>query len=101
MKAILQNLKTGETFLEEVPVPLLSRQSIVIKTSTTLVSTGTEKMLVDFGRAGLIGKIKKQPDKVKLVMNKVKTDGLLATYESVQSKLNQPIPLGYCNVGKI
>src|SRR5207253_3022530 len=70
-------------------------------TSKTLVSTGTEKMLVDFGRSGLIGKIKKQPDKVKMVLSKIKTDGLLATYESVQSKLDQPIPLGYCNVGKI
>src|SRR5262245_9704663 len=101
MKAVLQNLKTGETTLDEVPVPLLNPQSILIKTSTTLISSGTEKMVVDFGRSGLIGKIKKQHDKVKLVINKIKTDGLLSTYESVQSKLDQPIPLGYCNVGKI
>ncbi len=101
MKQILQNLKSGETFLENVPVPLSTPQSIVIQTTRTLVSTGTEKMLVDFGRSGIIGKMKKQPDKVKMVLNKVKTDGLLATYESVQSKLDQPLPLGYCNVGTV
>ena len=101
MKQVLQNLKTGETSIEEIPVPMLDSHSIVIKTRRTLVSSGTEKMLVDFGRAGIIGKIKKQPDKVKMVLDKVKSDGLLATYESVQSKLDQPISLGYCNVGKI
>nr|MDQ2993346.1 bi-domain-containing oxidoreductase [Pseudomonadota bacterium] len=101
MKQILQNLKSGATFLEDVPVPLATSQSIVIQTSRTLVSTGTEKMLVDFGRSSLLGKMKKQPDKVKMVLNKIKTDGLLATYESVQSKLDQPLPLGYCNVGTV
>jgi len=101
MKQILQNLKTGKTFVEDVPVPLATSKTIVIQTTMSLVSTGTEKMLVDFGRAGLIGKMKKQPDKVKMVLNKIKTDGLLTTYESVQSKLDQPLPLGYCNVGQI
>lgn len=101
MKQVLQNLKSGETFLEEVPVPFATAQSIVIQTTRSLVSTGTEKMLVDFGRAGIIGKMKKQPDKVKMVLDKIKTDGLLATYESVQSKLDQPLALGYCNVGTV
>ncbi len=101
MKQILQNLKSGETFVEDIPVPLPNKQSIIVKTSTTLVSTGTEKMVVDFGRSGLIGKIKKQPDKVKMVLSKIKTDGLVSTYEAVQSKLDQPLPLGYCNVGKV
>lgn len=101
MKQILQNLKTGETTLEDVPVPMINSTTLLIQTSKTLVSTGTEKMLVDFGRSGIIGKIKKQPDKVKMVLDKIKSDGLLATYESVQSKLDQPIPLGYCNVGKV
>jgi predicted dehydrogenase/threonine dehydrogenase-like Zn-dependent dehydrogenase len=101
MQQVLQNLKTGETSIENIPVPLLDSYSMMVQTQKTLVSSGTEKMLVDFGRAGIIGKIKKQPDKVRMVLDKVKADGLLATYESVQSKLDQPIPLGYCNVGKI
>ena len=101
MKQVLQNLKTGETSIEDIPVPMLHAQSIIIQTQKTLVSSGTEKMLVDFGRANIVGKIKKQPDKVKMVLDKIKSDGLLATYESVQSKLDQPIPLGYCNVGRV
>lgn len=101
MKQILQNLKSGETFVEDVPVPLVGRQSMVVKTTASLISTGTEKMLVDFGRSGMVGKIKKQPDKVKMVLTKIKTDGILSTYEAIQSKLDQPLPLGYCNVGRI
>src|SRR5262245_52164890 len=101
MKQVLQNLKTGETAIEDIPVPQVNSRSVLIKTRNTLVSTGTEKMLLDFGRAGPIGKIKKQPDKVKMVVDKIKSDGLLETYKSVKSKLDQPIPLGYCNVGKV
>jgi predicted dehydrogenase/threonine dehydrogenase-like Zn-dependent dehydrogenase len=101
MKQILQNLRSGETFVEDVPTPLSTHQSLLIQTARTLVSAGTEKMLVDFGRSGILGKMKKQPEKVKMVIDKVKTDGLLTTYESVQSKLDQPLPLGYCNVGKV
>ena len=59
MKTILQNLKTGETIVENAPVPALGAHALLVKTTTTLISTGTEKMLVDFGRSGLIGKIKK------------------------------------------
>ena len=101
MKTILQNLKTGETIVENAPVPALGAHALLVKTTTTLISTGTEKMLVDFGRSGLIGKIKKQPDKVKMVLSKIKTDGLKTTYDAVQNKLDQPISLGYCNVGRI
>jgi predicted dehydrogenase/threonine dehydrogenase-like Zn-dependent dehydrogenase len=101
MKQILQNLKTGVTYVEDVPSPVPGKDSILIQTINTLISTGTEKMLVDFGRAGLIGKIRKQPDKVRMVLDKIKTDGLVTTYQSVQSKLEQPLPLGYCNVGYV
>ena len=72
-----------------------------IQTTKSLVSVGTERMLVDFGKAGWIDKERSQPDKVKMVLEKVKTDGLSATYDAVKSKLDQPLPLGYCNVGKV
>ncbi len=74
---------------------------VLIKTSRTLVSLGTERMLVEFGKANLIQKAKQQPDKVKMVLNKVKTDGLKPTMDAVLNKLNQPLPLGYCNVGVV
>ena len=99
MKQIVQNFKTGETLLEEVPVPSLKAGHVLIKTTKSMVSLGTERMLVDFGNANLLQKARQQPEKVKMVLEKIKSDGLLATYENVMNKLDFPIPLGYSNVG--
>lgn len=101
MKQIIQNLKTGETILEEVPAPLVKAGQVLIKTTKTLVSLGTERMLVEFGKASLIQKARQQPEQVKMVLDKIKTEGLLPTLEAVFNKLNQPLPLGYCNVGEV
>jgi predicted dehydrogenase/threonine dehydrogenase-like Zn-dependent dehydrogenase len=101
MKQILQNLANGETLLVDIPSPRVVHGHALIQTTTTLVSVGTERMLVEFGKANLIDKARSQPDKVKMVLGKAKTDGLLATYDAVKSKLDQPLPLGYCNVGQI
>ena len=101
MKQIIQDLKNGKTILEEVPVPLLKTGTVLIKTTKTLVSLGTERMLVDFGKANYFQKAKQQPDKVKMVIDKIKSDGLRPTLEAVFNKLGKPLPLGYCNVGKV
>lgn len=101
MQQIFQNLSNGETILEEVPYPQEIEGHALIQTAKSLVSSGTERMLVDFGKAGLINKARSQPDKVKMVLEKVKTDGFIVTYDAVKSKLDQPLPLGYCNVGKV
>ncbi|TXN37623.1 zinc-binding dehydrogenase [Flagellimonas hymeniacidonis] len=101
MKQIIQDLKSGKTILENVPVPKVNQGTVLIKTKRTLVSLGTERMLVEFGKANLIQKAKQQPDKVKMVLDKVKTDGLKPTMDAVFNKLNQPLPLGYCNVGVV
>ncbi|MDC6362076.1 MULTISPECIES: bi-domain-containing oxidoreductase [Flavobacteriaceae] len=101
MKQIIQDIKNGETILEEVPVPNVKSGHVLIKTTKSLVSLGTERMLVEFGKANFLQKAKQQPDKVKMVLNKVKTDGLKPTIDSVLNKLNQPLPLGYCNVGEV
>jgi predicted dehydrogenase/threonine dehydrogenase-like Zn-dependent dehydrogenase len=101
MKQIIQDLKKGDTILEEVPVPRVKSGTVLIQTTRTLVSLGTERMLVDFGKANLFQKAKQQPDKVKMVIDKVKTDGLKPTLDAVFNKLGQPLPLGYCNVGKV
>ncbi len=101
MLQILQNLSNGETSLVDVPSPSSIKDHINIQTSKSLVSVGTERMLVDFGKAGWINKALSQPNKVKMAMDKIKNDGLSATYNAVKSKLDQPLPLGYCNVGKI
>jgi predicted dehydrogenase/threonine dehydrogenase-like Zn-dependent dehydrogenase len=101
MKQIIQDLKNGETILEEVPVPMVKSGHVLIKTTKSLVSLGTERMLVEFGKANFIQKARQQPDKVKMVLDKIKTDGIKPTMDAVLNKLNQPLPLGYCNVGEV
>ena len=101
MKQILQDLKHGNTLVEEVPVPQVKQGCYLIRTRRTLISPGTERMLLEFGKAGWIDKARQQPDKVKQVIEKIKTDGLLPTIDAVRAKLDQAIPLGYCNVGTI
>ena len=101
MKQILQNLSSGETTVTEVPCPQITDGKVLIKTSKSLVSAGTERMLIDFGKANIIDKARQQPDKVKMVLNKIKTDGVISTVDAVRSKLDQPISLGYCNAGVV
>jgi predicted dehydrogenase/threonine dehydrogenase-like Zn-dependent dehydrogenase len=101
MKQILQSLKTGATEVAEVPYPATKCGQLLIRTSQTLVSAGTERMMVEFGKAGWIDKARQQPDKVRMVLDKIKTDGLQPTLEAVFNKLDQPLPLGYCNAGLV
>jgi len=101
LKQIIQSFKTGETILEEVPAPMVKRGHVQIKTTRSLVSVGTERMLVEFGRASMLQKARQQPDRVKQVLGKIKTDGLKPTLDAVFNKLGQPLPLGYCNVGRV
>ena len=99
MKQILQDMASGGTAVAEAPAPQCSSGSLLIHTSTSLISAGTERMLVGFGKASYFEKARQQPEKVKMVLEKVATDGLMTTIEAVRSKLAQPLPLGYCNVG--
>ena len=101
MKQILQSLKNGSTKIANVPSPKASKGTLLIRTSKTLLSVGTERMLVDFGKAGWLNKARQQPDKVKMVADKIRTDGLKPTLDAISNKLDQPLPLGYCNVGEV
>ncbi|MDR0333399.1 MAG: bi-domain-containing oxidoreductase [Dysgonamonadaceae bacterium] len=101
MRQIIQDLKSGQTILEEIPMPQVREGCVLIQTTRSLVSLGTERMLVEFGKANLIDKARQQPDKVKQVLDKIKSDGLMPTLEAVFNKLGLPLPLGYCNVGKV
>jgi hypothetical protein len=100
MKQIIQDLSSGDTILEDVPAPLVKNGQVLIQTTRSLVSLGTERMLVEFGKSNLYQKAKQQPDKVVEVINKIKTDGLKPTINAVFNKLGQPIPLGYCNLSR-
>jgi predicted dehydrogenase len=99
MQQLLQSLSNGRIILEEIPVPVPASGAILIRTTRTLISSGTERMLVDFGRGSWVSKIQQQPEKVRQVLDKMRTDGVASTLEAVRHKLDQPIPLGYCNVG--
>lgn len=101
MKQALLSLKDGTIDLVEVPTPRPRAGYVVIRTRASLVSAGTERMLVDFGRAGLLDKARSQPEKVKQVLDKVLSDGLLPTLDAVRAKLDQPLALGYCNAGEV
>ena len=101
MKQVLQSLKDGTTTLEDIPVPRAGNGSLLIRTDISLVSAGTERMLVKFGKSNLLSKARQQPDKVKMVLDKARTDGIAATYDAVKSKLDQPLALGYCNTGHV
>ena len=96
MKQLLQQLNTGVTRLVDAPVPRAGAGSLVVETRATLVSAGTERMLVEFGRANLLEKARRQPDKVRQVLDKVRTDGVATTLDAVRAKLDAPIPLGHC-----
>ena len=101
MKQILQDMNSGETLVTEAPSPQCSSGSLLITSRVSLISAGTERMLVGFGKASYFEKARQQPDKVKMVLEKVATDGLMTTVDAVKSKLAQPLPLGYCNVGLV
>ncbi|MFZ9463698.1 MAG: Gfo/Idh/MocA family oxidoreductase, partial [Vulcanococcus sp.] len=101
MKQIVQSLADGTTSLAAVPAAAPRRGELLIQSRCSLVSAGTERMLVDFGKANWLDKARQQPDKVQQVLQKARTDGLLTTLEAVRSKLDQPLPLGYCNVGTV
>lgn len=101
MKQILQSFKTGEMWLAEVPAPLCKGRGAVVRTAASFVSAGTERMLAEFAKKGIVGKALQMPDQVKKVIRKMKTEGVFATLEKVQAKLDQPIPLGYSSAGVV
>ena len=101
MKQLLQHLRTGRMELAELPCPPVQPGMLLIQTRKSVISAGTERMLVEFSRANLIQKARQQPEKVKQVLDKIKTDGLMPTLETVFRKLDEPLPLGYCNAGVV
>jgi len=101
MKQIVQDIKSGEILIENVAVPKVAPGHLLIQTACSFISAGTERMLVEFGRAGYLAKARQQPEKVKQVLDKIRTDGLAQTVESVMAKLDQPLPMGYSNVGRV
>ncbi len=101
MKQLLQNIKTGDAYVADVPVPTPGPGAALVQTRASLVSAGTERMVVAFAKQSLLGKATARPDLVRQVLNKAKREGLLNTYEATMNKLDQPMALGYSSAGTI
>jgi len=101
MKQLIQSFKTGELGLFEVPAPICQENGVLVETKVSLVSAGTEKMLVDFAKKSMLAKAKDRPDLVKQVVDKMKKEGVKNTLEKVFTKLDTPIPLGYSLAGRV
>jgi len=101
MKQLLQNYQSGELQLAEVPAPAPRSGGVLVDTETSLVSAGTEKLMIDLARKSLLGKAIARPDLVKKVIDKVKSDGLMEAYQQAMSRLDDPIPLGYSSCGTV
>jgi predicted dehydrogenase/threonine dehydrogenase-like Zn-dependent dehydrogenase len=101
MKQLLQNMKNGQTTVEDVPVPTPREGTALVKVAASLVSAGTERMLVEFAEKNLVGKARSRPDLVKQVLDKAKREGLVPTVQAAFNRLDQPMPLGYSSAGTI
>lgn len=101
MKQVLQDLKTGKIEVAEVPCPNVGQGMVLIQSSHSLISAGTERMMVEFSKASLISKARSHPEKVRQVLDKMRTDGILPTLETIFHRLDEPMPLGYCNAGRV
>lgn len=101
MKQVLQSIRNGETYVADVPIPTPKPGTALVKTAASLVSAGTERMLVEFAEKSLVGKASSRPDLVRQVMDKARREGLLTTIEATFNRLDQPMVLGYSSAGEI
>lgn len=101
MRQVFQNLKSGEIFVEDTPRPICLPHQVVLRTKKSLISPGTERELTEFGKAGYLEKARQQPDRVAQALRKIQTDGVGATVSAINSKLDQPMMLGYSSVGEV
>ena len=101
MKQVVQNLKNGSTEIINVPAPKAREGNILVKTTASLVSAGTERNLVEFAEKSLVGKARSRPDLVKQVVEKARREGILTTLESAFNRLDQPLALGYSSAGTV
>jgi predicted dehydrogenase/threonine dehydrogenase-like Zn-dependent dehydrogenase len=101
MKQLLQNMRDGKTAVEDVPAPQARKGMALVRTAASLVSAGTERMLVEFAEKNLVDKARSRPDLVRQVLDKVRREGLLTTVEATFNRLDQPMALGYSSAGTI
>jgi len=101
MKQLLQDARTGDLRVAEVPAPQLLPGCVLVRTAVSLVSAGTERASAEFAQKSLLSKAKARPDLVRDVMVKLHRDGLSATLSAVRSRLSQPQSIGYSSAGTV
>ncbi|CAA7622637.1 Alcohol dehydrogenase superfamily, zinc-containing [Magnetospirillum sp. LM-5] len=101
MKQVIQSARSGKLALTEVPEPRVRSGAVLVRTRASLISAGTERMVIDFAKKSLAGKAKERPDLVRKVVDKAKRDGVLATFKAVMARLDEPLPLGYSAAGEV
>src|SRR5947207_2402226 len=101
MLQVVQNVRNGKLELAEVPPPALLPGGVIVRTAASIISPGTEKMIMDLAKKSLIGKAKERPDLVRQVITKARTHGVLATFQNVMAKMDKPLPLGYSAAGVV
>ncbi len=99
MKQVIQSFKTGELSVSDVPAPLPPASGVLVQTAASLVSAGTERMVVDFAEKNLLQKARSRPDLVRQTVDKARREGVLTTLDAVQNRLDQPMSLGYSSAG--
>lgn len=101
MKQLLQSIKTGQTYVADVPAPVAQRGMVLVRSAASLVSAGTERMVVEFAQKSLVGKARSRPDLVRQILDKARREGLLTALDAAFNRLDQPMPLGYSSAGTV
>jgi predicted dehydrogenase/NADPH:quinone reductase-like Zn-dependent oxidoreductase len=101
VRQIMQQLRSAEPELVETVPQRIRPRHLMVRTEASIVSAGTERMLVEFAGASLLGKARQQPDRLRQLSDKVRTDGLLTTFDAVRTRLGEPLALGYANAGRV
>ena len=101
MKQVLQNARSGEVLVEEVPAPQLLPGCVLVRVAASIVSAGTERASAQFARKSLLQKAQSRPDLVREVISKVQRDGFFSAIQAVRSRLDQPQSPGYSSAGTV
>jgi predicted dehydrogenase/threonine dehydrogenase-like Zn-dependent dehydrogenase len=101
MKQVIENMKTGKVEVVEVPVPRCGPKDLLVRSVSSLISVGTEKLMIETGRKSFVGKALARPDLVALALHKAKREGFLSVFRQAMSRLDEPVPLGYSCAGVV
>jgi predicted dehydrogenase/threonine dehydrogenase-like Zn-dependent dehydrogenase len=101
MQQLIENLKNGKVWLVETPMPSCGSNEVLVRNVTSLISPGTEKLMIEMGQKNLIGKAMARPDLASMAFQKAKREGFLNVFREAMDRLDEPLPLGYSSAGEV